>query len=195
MTADVSPRMVRYFRREYTDQYSDLETIEEVCAFDDRILERTAHVNTTILSERHRANSRLIKLIRKRLTRDLAGYYILYPISHECEALIEEGRILKSSQIATNHICPTGGFAASLYLSMVYGTARAARAFLIYLLYKDIREMIGENRSLRSLYVRPVTPAGFRVIEKHLFQRFRQDSGIYRRMIGSESSSNQETRQ
>ncbi len=190
---DISPRAVRYFRREYTEQYADMDSIEEVCALDGRVLERTAHVNHAILAERHGLNSRVVKLIRRKPTRDLAGYYILYPIGHECQALIEEGRILKSSQLTTEHICKTGAPAASLYLSMVYGAARASQAFLIYLLYRDIREMIGENRSLRSIFVRPVTPAGFRAVEKHEFQRFRLDSGIYRRMIDSQPFINEES--
>ena len=181
--ADISPNAIRYFRRRYTDRYSDLESIEEVCALDGRILESTAHVNAAILSERHHINERVVKLIRRNLTSALAGYYILYPISDECEALIEEGRILKSSQITTDHICRLGEPAAALYLSMVYGASKASRAFLIYLLYRDIREMIGENQSLRSIFVRPVTPAGLRAVEKHQFQRFRPDSDIYRRLI------------
>ena len=184
--ADFSLKVLRRFQREYTDQYSDLESIGEICALDDHILERTAHVNSAILSERHRVNSRVIKLIRKNRTADLAGYYILYPIRGECEGLIEEGRIVKSSQITAGHICQVGADAASLYLSMVYGNERGARAFLIYLLYRDIRAIIKESRSLRYIFVRPVTSAGLRTVEKHRFDRLRQDSGIFRRIVTPE---------
>ncbi|PYP86555.1 MAG: hypothetical protein DMF61_12810 [Blastocatellia bacterium AA13] len=183
LTDAISTRMLRRFLRQYTIHYPDLNSVDEICAFDDRILERTANVDSTLLTRRLVINNQIMRLLRKKSTSELAGYYLLYPINRECEMLIEDGRILKSSQITDDLICSGGARAASLYLSMVYGVDRISQGFLIHLLYKDIREIIRKNPDMRSLFVRPVTPAGFRAVEKHEFKKFREDSGIFRRLI------------
>jgi hypothetical protein len=184
----ISTRVLRSFGDRFFDQYSDRSSIREICAFNGRILERIAHVNEEVLLERHAANSQIIKLIRRNATTegDLAGFYILYPINRDCEELIEAGRIIKSREIDTQQICVDSTDAAAIYVSMVYGANRHARAYLIHLLYEDIRQIARATRRIRSLYVRPVTTAGLRAVEKHGFRRFREDSGIYRRMVTPE---------
>jgi hypothetical protein len=152
---------------------------------DNRILERVANVDERLLLERHNTNNQIIKLVRKRSQSgdELAGFYILYPINRECEELIESGAILRSRQITSDHICKEFKEAASLYLSMVYGKSRQAQGYLIYLLYRDMRRIIRANNKVRAIYVRPVTEAGFQVVERHAFKRFREGSGIYRRIV------------
>ena len=185
MANRISARMLRLFRARFTDDYCDSESLGRLCALDERILERVANVNEAILLERHNANKQIIKLVKKRPEGDgqVEGFYILYPINDECERLIEDGSILTSRQITTRHICEESGQASSLYLSMVYGQSKQAQAYLIYLLYRDMREIIRANRRVRAIYVRPVTASGFQVMERHKFHRFKEGSGIYRRIV------------
>ncbi len=181
-----SANLLRFFQNRFSDEYCDAESIKQLCAFDNGILERTANINETLLLERHQRNNRIIKTIRKRRIDDffeLAGFYILYPITSECEKQIEGGDIRNSRQITSTHICTESHSVLALYLSMVYGKDRATQAYIIYLLYRDIKKIIRANRSIQFLYVRPVTEDGFRAVEKHHFHRFRQDSGIYRRGV------------
>ena len=188
MKTTVSAGILKSFAHRFADQYCDRESIRQLCAFDDRILERIAEVGEQVLLERHATNGQIIKLIRKRLASsgEMAGFYILYPINKECEHQIEQGFITKSRQISTEQICEETTDAAALYISMVYGVDRQVQAYLIYLLYRDIKQIVAARRRIRSLYVRPVTAAGLRAIEKHNFRRLREDSGIYRRVVTRE---------
>lgn len=188
MRTTISTRILRSFADRFVAQHSDRKTVGEICAFDGGILERISHITEEVLLERHAANSQIIKLIRTKRTTDgdLAGFYILYPINRDCEESIEAGRIIKSREIDTQQICADSTDAAAIYVSMVYGANRHAQAYLIHLLYQDIRQIAIATRRIRSLYVRPVTSAGLRAVEKHGFRRFREDSGIYRRMVTPE---------
>jgi hypothetical protein len=185
MANQASARIQRLFRSHFVDEYCAADTLGHLCALDDHILERVANVDQRLLLERHTANSHIIKLVRKRSQSndELAGFYILYPINRECEELIERGGVLRSRQIATDHICKEFKEAASLYLSMVYGKSRQAQGYLIYLLYRDMRRIIRANNQVKAIYVRPVTDAGLQVVERHAFKRFREGSGIYRRIV------------
>ncbi|HEY7912654.1 MAG TPA: hypothetical protein VIG62_12145 [Blastocatellia bacterium] len=185
MANQASARTQKLFRNHFVDEFCASETLGRLCALDDHILERVANLDERLLVERHRANSQIIKLIRKRAqsSDEMAGFYILYPINRECEEFIESGVILRSRQITTDHICKDFKEAASLYLSMVYGKSRQAQGYLIYLLYRDMRRIIRANNKVKAIYVRPVTEAGFQVVERHAFKRFREGSGIYRRIV------------
>lgn len=185
MKDTISSKVLRFFHHEFRDEYCEAQSIKALYAFEHGILEQTANINEALLSERHQANNQIIKTIKKRGANefDLAGFYILYPLTSACEKLIEDGDIRYSRQLATSHICNASQTVSALYLSMVYGKDRATQAYLIYLLYRDIKKIIRANRAIQFLYVRPVTEAGFRVVEKHHFHPFRQDSGIYRRTV------------
>lgn len=185
MKDTISTKMLRFFQNELSNRHCDAQSIKQLYDFENGILERTTNLNEALLSERHQTNNQIIKTIGRRggNDSDLTGFYILYPITSECEKLIEDGEIRNSSQIASIHICKDSHRVSALYLSMVYGKDRATQAYIIYLLYRDIKKIIRTNRDIRFLYVRPVTEAGFRVVEKHHFHPFRQDSGIYRRAI------------
>ncbi|HSF23750.1 MAG TPA: hypothetical protein VLE20_05940 [Blastocatellia bacterium] len=188
MGRTISSRMLRAFADRFVTQHPDRQAVREICAFDGGILERISNVSEAVLLERHAANSQIIKLIRSSPTTvgDLAGFYILYPINRDCEESIEAGRIVKSREIDTQQICADSTDAAALYVSMVYGANRLAQAYVIHLLYQDIKQIARITRRIRSLYVRPVTSAGLRAVEKHGFRRFRGDSGIYRRTVTAE---------
>jgi hypothetical protein len=185
MKDTLSTKRIRLFEKRFRNEYCDTQSIKQLCAFENGILERTANINEALLSERHLINQQIIKTILKRDTNDsdLAGFYILYPITSACEKLIEDGEIRNSRQITADHICKDSQPISALYLSMVYGLDRATQGYIIYLLYRDIQKIIRANRAIRFLYVRPVTEAGFRAVTKHNFYPFRQDSGIYRRVV------------
>lgn len=183
--------MLRIFQQKFSNEYCDADAIQPLCAFENRIVERLAGVNEKILSERYQRNPRIIKFINKSRTigKELVGFFILYPITGECEKLIEDGVILKSSQIENRHISESAIQANSLYLSMVFGKDKITQAYLIYLLYKDLKKIVRENRAIRSLFVRPVTDAGLRVVQRHAFHKFRENSGIFRRLVSAEDIS------
>jgi hypothetical protein len=182
----ISANILKGFQNRFIYQYCDTESIKKICVYENRLLERIANVDEEILLDRHKSNQQIIRLLKKKnLAEDLTGFYILYPITTECESLITSGQIIKSSQIQNTHICAANQ-AASYYLSMVYGKDRVSQAYLIHLIFKDLKTAVTNNRNIRFIYVRPVTVAGFRVIEKHNFHKFREDSGIYRRIVTGE---------
>jgi hypothetical protein len=179
----MSAKILKTLQDRFIPQYCDAESIKRICAYENRLLERIANVDEDILLARHKINHQIIRLLKNRMAgEDLAGFYILYPITVDCESLIAGGQIIKGSQIQTAHIC-NANQASSYYLSMVYGKDRLSQAFLIHLIFKDLKKAVINNRNIQFIYVRPVTEAGFRVVEKHNFLKFREDSGIYRRLV------------
>jgi hypothetical protein len=175
------------FNHRFVNQSLDDEAITQICAYENRLLERIANLDEEVLRARFNINRQIIRLIKTpdAGATELAGFYILYPITEECENLISGGRIIKSSQIEDHQICQSDQ-AYAYYLSMVYGKDRAAQAWLIHLIFSELKAAVIENRRIQFIYVRPVTEAGFRVVEKHHFRKFRDDSGIYRRAVTSE---------
>ena len=107
MKDTVSGKMLRFFQREFRDQYCAASSIKALSAFENGILEQTANINEALLSQRHQTNQQIIKTIKKRgaNAEDIAGFYILYPLTSEGEKLIEDGDIRNSRQLAASHIC------------------------------------------------------------------------------------------
>ncbi|MEW6130678.1 MAG: hypothetical protein AB1757_26845 [Acidobacteriota bacterium] len=188
MTRFISPQIRKHFCSRFTDEYCDEASLQRLCALDDRILERVAQVSESVLLERHRLNPRIIKLIKPQTATvdSMVGFYILYPINRECETLIESGVICQSRELTAAHLCQANESVDALYLSMVYGRTRQAQGYLIYLLYRDLKAIIKANRSIRYIYVRPVTTVGFQAVEKHAFHPIHPDSGIYCRKVAPE---------
>jgi hypothetical protein len=182
-----SIKILEALKNRFVNQPVDDEAISQICAYENRLLERIANLDEAVLRARFNINCQIIRLIKTPNPGEpeLAGFYLLYPITEECEKQISDGSILNSSQIQEHQICQSER-AYAYYLSMVYGRDRAARAYLIHLIFSELKAAVIENRRIQFIYVRPVTEAGFRVIEKHRFRKFRDDSGIYRRAVTSD---------
>jgi len=173
---------------EFLDQYCDSSSIRYICALGDFALEKIAHVSETLLVERMGINQKIIKYVKIKQEPDdkecLTGYYILYPISRECEELLNKGLLAGSSKIKNHHICAGYQQASALYLSMVYGKNRRTRAFLVYLLKRDIAEILSKNGNIKGVYTRPCTPEGVRAAIKNQLHQLPNNPQIYKYIIG-----------
>jgi hypothetical protein len=132
---------------------------------------------------RYKINTQVIKCVKVkqgiRNNEGLTGYYILYPISKECEKLISEGLLVQGRQIEPHHICEDFEQASALYLSLIYGKDKLTRAFLLYLIRRDVTEILNKNENISRVYTRPCTPDGFRIVEKNGLSKLPANPQIY----------------
>lgn len=176
-------RLIETLDFEFTDHYCEASLVKYVAALGDFALERLAHVNEDILTERCQINPRLIKCVKVRIEpkdeESLTGYYILYPITKQCEQLIKSGLLAGSQGLQNDHICTSFAQASALYLSVVYGKDRSTRAFLLYLLRRDITEIVTENQNIKCVYTRPCTADGARAAARNQFQAIPANQQMY----------------
>lgn len=182
----VSKKLQDFFEFEYVDQYCNEQMVTEVCALENSLLEETTETSREMILMRHRVNNQIIKCVKiKQGIKDqesLTGYYVLYPLTRECDRLVKKGTLLQSKQIEPFHICETFNQATSLYLSMVYGKDCMTKAFLVYILKRDITEILRTNKNIKCIYTRPCTRDGFRVAEKNGFSPLPTNLHLYHKI-------------
>jgi hypothetical protein len=163
-------------------EYCSSDQVKNVCTLDNSILQRYSQVDDTFLLRRHRINNKIIRCIRRTNVdgHDLSGFYILYPITKQCERLIEEGFIVGSRQIQKAHICQSFEEASSLYISMVYGRDLFTRAFIVYQIKQDLMRIFDKNKGLKFIYAGPSTSEGILLAKKFKFAEMAKNPELCR---------------
>ena len=181
----LSPRVLEKFEYEFDDEWCSAETIRDVMRLDDSVLDRLSHIDEDFLKERHQVNEGIIRCVRKSKAgaNQLCGFYIIYPINKECERLIEQGYLTGSRMIRIEHICRNFDEAAAIYISAVYGRDMSTRGFIVYLLKRDLRDILRRNKRIRSVYSRPASAEGHLLVKKFKFSKMSSNPGIYRRFV------------
>jgi hypothetical protein len=139
----------------------------------------------TALLRRFARNRQIARSIVRLTSRGptLCGYYILYPITKQCEELIREGRITKGSEIKLEHICRTFNEGTAVYVSLLYGLDRHARGDVIGMVRKRLSAIAKKNPNLQAVYARPCTDDGLRVVLKYRLAQLDDNPGIYTRAV------------
>jgi len=178
----VSPKLLERFEYEFEDDPCNATEIKEVVSLGGSLLRRRSQVDEEFLLQRHRVNSGIIKCARKRRAakKKLSGFCILYPVNKKCEALIEQGYIRGSSDIREEHICKTFEKAYSVYVSTVYGNDMPTKAFIVYLLKRNLKEILKKNKHLNYVYARPSTPDGYKLAKKFGLKPLFDNSELWR---------------
>jgi hypothetical protein len=181
----VSRRVLERFEYEFEDEYCSAEKINEVFTLDDSILSRFSRIDEDFLKRRHRLNGNIIRCARKKKVGAgyLSGFYIVYPINQACEKLIEEGYLTGSRMIREEHICSRLEDASSIYVSMVYGRDMPTRGFIVYLLKRDLRRILRDNKNIDSIYARPDTEEGFLLAERFDLRQMPNNPEIWKRKV------------
>jgi hypothetical protein len=181
----LSPRVLEKFEYEFEDEWCCQEAIKDVINLDDSVLRRLSHIDEDFLMQRHQINDGIIRCVRKSKGRanQLSGFYIIYPINDECQKLIEQGYLTGSRMIRTDHICRTFEEAAAIYISAVYGRDMSTRGFIVYLLKRDLRDLLRRNDRIKSVYSRPASSEGHLLVKKFKFTKLPSNPQIYRRAV------------
>jgi hypothetical protein len=181
----VSPRVLERFEYEFDDELCKADEISEVLSLDDGVLDRLSHVDRDFLIERHQLNNGIIRCVRKTKTgsKQLSGFYIMYPITAECERLIEQGYLVGSRMILKEHVCRSFDDAAAIYISAVYGRDMSTRGFVIYLLKRDLSDLLRRNAKVKNIYSRPASSEGHLLVRKFKFRPVEHNPEMYCRSV------------
>ncbi len=183
----ISPRVLEKFEYEFDDECCTTDKIREVMHLDDGVLERLSHIDEDFLLQRHRMNEGIIRCIRKTksASNELSGFYIIYPITEECEKLIEQGYLVGSRMIRPEHICKNFEEASAIYISAVYGRDMSTRGFVVYLLKRDLKDILRRNKNMKHIYSRPASSEGHLLVKKFKFFKMPTNPEMYQHKLGS----------
>jgi hypothetical protein len=176
LSQSITPKLKERYEYEFDFGYCSSTEIQEVFQLGNGILGKLTKVSEVLLTQRHRTNDKIIRYTRKKRSNGtpMTGYYIIYPIKRECEKLINKGLLKRGEQIELDHICKDFSRAAALYISMVFGEDRNTRGYILDRIENDLAHILTHNRRIKSVYVRPCSPDGYRLVKKF---KFRQMSG------------------
>ena len=109
----------------------------------------------------------------------IVGFYIMYPITKNCQSKIEKGEITKSDDFSLVDICKDFKISQAIYISLVFAIDRLSKAFLLLKLKEELRSIILKYPNIKTIYVRPVTDDGLRNVERQKFFKMKNSSSLY----------------
>ncbi len=114
------------------------------------------------IEERLGHNPDLIKGVISK--KSVTGFFILYPLTKKCQALIETGRIKRSNDFEVGHLCKDFNSAPALYVSFVYAYKyKWSEANLFKKFREEMANILIENPKIKTVYTRPTTNDGRRL--------------------------------
>jgi hypothetical protein len=178
---NLSPVLKAKFTYEFITNHKVLPNIDELFTVGDCVLQNLTHITKQMFEERLTKNRKIVRCILRRGNEsdNLSGFYLLYPITKECQELISNGLIVSSIDFNINHITTHFINASSIYISIVFAKDRHSKAFILYLIMHDIRKILHKNKKISSIYVRPCTDDGHRLVDKYGFKLLPLSKTIY----------------
>jgi hypothetical protein len=96
------------------------------------------------------------------------GFFELLPVKSGAKRGFEENS-LTGTDLRAEHLAKKKGSAAALYVGSIVGTEHVAKAYAIRQLEVRIQKF-KKNKGAINVYARPVTPDGYRLMNRHGFQ-------------------------
>lgn len=156
---------------EYRQTIGSATHLREVVALGKRSI-GDAHVDIATLRERLKVNSQVLRVVmRQRQSRnpDICGYTLLYPLTEDAAARILREEVRAGSEIPGTCFCPDVESASCLYIGMILGTDREARAHVKGVLKTELVYMLSSSPNIRHVFGRPATPQGRQLLERYHF--------------------------
>jgi|CXWL01.1.fsa_nt_gi hypothetical protein len=88
----------------------------------------------------------------------VVGFFVLYPITRQCQLRIEAGAISKSDEFGAEDVCEDLKDATAMYISWVFAVRELDRVLLLRKLRSELHSMVTNCENLQVFFVRPVTP-------------------------------------
>lgn len=140
-----------------------------------------AHPSDDVLRARMRRNPEIVRVVTDRSGKRerFMGYTIIYPLTANGVEQIENGTLRTVKDLRAQQIARTPGETAGLYVSMVCGHGRTARATALAVLRSQIRAALAENSGIGVVFARPATKEGLRLLRKFEFNPLAGDDSIW----------------
>lgn len=135
------------------------------------------HVGASVLKRRYSLNSEIITGLYDIKTKELLGYFILYPLNEKAHQEIISLDIINGKGIEDYHIVDNFDKASCIYIGMVGALNKRVNSGVIIEFIRKI-ENIAQLGNLESVFTRGVTSSGIRMIENLGFQRLTEPSEI-----------------
>lgn len=111
-------------------------------------------------------------------TNRLCGYVMLYPLTANAARMIEQGMIRSGTDLKPADMCRSFARARAIYVGMLVGEDRLARAFVLELLRRRLRSLHGIAPIL-TVYGKPATTDGARLLRKFGFEPIAGNDAIF----------------
>lgn len=150
-------------------EYFNLEDLEVIKKFPTREI-FGVDIPWHTIEKCYTKNSEIIKGIKvvHSAGERIVGFFILYPLNKVGDRLINNGTIIKSSQLTPEHICRDYKSAVSIYVSYVYGE-KGSESPVLEKLKSELRLILTICTKIKKIYVKPITEDGLRVTQRHNF--------------------------
>lgn len=109
---------------------------------------------------------------------NMCGYFIVYPLTKAADAAILSGMIRGGPMIKAEHITKTFRTCSALYIAMIYGQDRYARAFILFVLKEFIQRTAALNGRIVRVYGNPTTLEGSRLLHQYGFVSVSEETSI-----------------
>lgn len=127
--------------------------------------------DASIIKQRIKKSSNVIKTISilNGYSKELVGYYVLYPLSKDITKDIIAGEVLNAKQLQLKDITEKFNMANSLYIGMLLGNAIYSKAAIERILERDIKKYLLENPNIKYIFAKPASSDGHRIVSQNGF--------------------------
>jgi len=157
-----------YHYVEHAPMHGDFERVCRV----GRDLIGEDHPDPELLRDRVARNGDVLLLVWRvgPISEALCGYTVVYPLTAAASEAIRRRQIRKGTEISLDGICRPGEAPSALYVGMVLGTNRGAKAYVKSRLRSDVLGLVTACPSIQYVYARPGTAAGRTLMIKFKFE-------------------------
>lgn len=179
----VSGKAAEYFSYEFRQLTDSTVNLKNICSLGERFI-YGSHPDAVLLNSRMQRNSDVLCAFEDNKG-NLRGYFIVYPLNKKTTTEINTGVITSGKRLIPEHLVKRTNLATSIYISMVAGIDRHARAFILYELERFLKSKINSSKRITHLYAKPTTAEGRRLLRKYKFNPIGGDSEIWNLEVGA----------
>jgi len=177
-TADyLSRKLSDAFAYEFNDLVFKKSDISDICKLGRKLISNN-HADESVLIKRVERNRNIIKAFSDH-GNEIRGYYIIYPINKDADSRIFEGKVRNAKSLKESDLTKTIGAASAIYISMLAGEGRHAKALALYNLKRDLRKISLNSKKVKKLYAKPASQDGLRLMKKYGFEPVGGESEIW----------------
>jgi len=175
-------------KKKYKVEFASLSDLKEIAAFG-RSLVGDSHIELDILERRYKINQQIVTCLfndsESSESRNILGYYILYPLTSEAYSKIHQADIINGRGIKDEHICASFLDATALYIGMAGGEIGHATGYVIEEMIGQISHILHSNK-LKAVCTRGATGDGIKAVNSFGFQKLSEPSEISCILISNE---------
>ncbi len=169
----------RYKR--YKASYTEFST-EEINEFGNRLIPGNHLPPSSIIEKRRKKSPQIINTLSK--NGEILAYYVLYPLKKSTNKKILMGELYNAKSLELNDISDAEDDIKGLYIGMLLGSNRIAKAMIMSLLFKSISEKI-DKHNIEYVFAKAGSQDGIKIISHNGFKKIDNSQIQVLRVIGS----------